>query len=289
MPTRTELGEFLRSRRDQLAPADVGLPAGGRRRAPGLRREEVAALAGLSVDYLVRLEQGRDRNPSASVVAALADALRLDEDERIHLMTLATCASSPELCPTSISRHGDVPATVRQLLDRLDPTPAVIFGAWYQVVAHNRAWERVAGGIGLLDAPEPNLARFTFLDPRARAAFPAWSDTADEQAAVLREAHARWRGDERVQGLIDELLAEPEFARRWRSHEVGRKRRGTKVVVHPDAGPLRIDYEVLDLVDQPGQRMITWLAADEATEAALRRVIEVPEPVSPARLRVVGD
>lgn len=286
---RTELGAFLRTRRDQLSPADVGLPAGGRRRAPGLRREEVAALAGISVDYLVRLEQGRDRNPSAPVLAALADALRLDDDERVHLLGLASCASSPEYCPASTSRHGAVPPTVQHLLDRLDPTPAVVLSAAFDVLAHNRTWERIATAIGLFDGPEPNLARFTFRDPRARAALPAWSEAADEQAAVLREAQGRWRGDEHVQAIIDELLGEPEFERRWRSYDVGRKARGTRVVVHPDAGPLRIDEEALDLVDQPGQRLLTWLSADDATEAAFRRLAELPEPVSPARLRVVGD
>jgi len=289
VPNRTELGDFLRSRREQLSPAEVGLPASGRRRTPGLRREEVAAIAGVSVDYLVRLEQGRDRNPSTPVVSALADALRLDVNERTHLMKLAQCAATPELCPATAIQPDDVPPTVQALLDRLDPTPAVILGARYQVVAYNRTWERIMQTVGLLDSPAPNLARFTFRDPRARTAFPGWSDTADEQAAVLREAQARWRTDEQLQSLIDELLDEPEFARRWKSHDVARKRRGTKVVVHPDAGPLRVDYEVLELADHPGQRMITWLPADDATESAIRRLADLPAPASPARLRVVGD
>jgi transcriptional regulator with XRE-family HTH domain len=286
---RTDLGDFLRSRREQLSPAEVGLPDAGRRRTPGLRREEVATLAGLSMDYLVRLEQGRDRNPSVLVLTALADALRLDDTERAHLLKLAACTAAPDQCPLATGRAEEVPATTIALLDRLDPTPAVILGPWYEVVAYNTAWERIMRGVGLLDGPHANLARFTFLDPRSRAVFPAWSDAADEQAAVLREVRVRWREDARLQSLIDELLAEPEFAVRWQAHEVARKRPGTKVIVHPEAGPLRIVYEVLDLTNDSGQRMITWLPADDATASTIRRLAAGDEPVSPARLRVVGD
>ena len=289
MADRTELGDFLRSRREQLSPAEVGLPDAGRRRTPGLRREEVATLAGLSMDYLVRLEQGRDRNPSVPVITALAGALRLDDTERGHLLKLAACAAAPDQCPLATGRAEEVPATVVTLLSRLDPTPAVILGPWYQVVAYNAAWERIMGGVGLLDRPDPNLARFTFLDPRSRSVFPAWSDAADEQAAVLREVRVRWRDDARLQSLIDDLLEEPEFAARWQAHDVARKRPGAKVIVHPDAGQLRIVYEVLDLTNDSGQRMITWLPADDATEATLQRLTGAGEPVSPARLRVVGD
>lgn len=288
MPERSELGDFLRSRREQLKPADVGMPDNGRRRTPGLRREEVAALAGLSIDYLVRLEQGRDRNPSMGVVVALSDALRLDADERVHLKQLAACAATPDLCPTATGAVEDVAPTVRAVLDRLDPTPAAVIGPWYQLVAHNAAWERILQPIGALDDPEPNLARFLFLDPRSRTTFPDWSDTADEQVAVLRDARLRWRHDERMLHLVDELLEEPEFAVRWRSHDVARKRRGTMSIVHPDVGLLRIAYEVLLLADDTDQRLVTWLAADDATDAALRRLASASHPVAPGRLRIVG-
>ncbi len=281
VPSRSELGDFLRSRREQLTPTDVGLPDTGRRRTPGLRREEVAALAGLSIDYLVRLEQGRDRNPSLPVIRSLANALLLDADESKHLAKLAACAGTPELCPMGQGPVDEVPRTVLLLLDQLDPTPAVLVGPWYQVLARNQAYERVLGATGLLDGPEPNLARFTFLDPRSRVVFPAWSESADEQAAVLREAAIRWRADARMQALLDELLDVPEFAERWQAHDVVRKRRGTKVVVHPDAGELRVDYEVLGIPDGTDQRIITWLPADEATAAALRNLVS-------GRLRIVS-
>ena len=288
MPEDNDLGEFLRTRREQLRPADVGLPETGRRRTPGLRREEVAALAGLSIDYLVRLEQGRDRNPSAAVTAALADALLLDGDERLHLKKLAVCAGEADLCPLGIGPVDEVPDSVRALLARLAPAPAVLVGPWYQVLAHNEAWATVMRPLGILDDPEPNLARFTFLDPRSRSAFPAWDQSADEQAAVLRDAQIRWHREPGLHALLEELLAVPEFERRWRVHDVARRRRGTKTVRHPEAGTLHIDYEVLLLPDASDQRIITWLPADDATAAALDRLVgEVP--ASPATLRIVGD
>lgn len=281
MAEGTELGVFLRTRREQLQPVDVGLPAAGRRRTPGLRREEVAALAGVSMDYLVRLEQGRDRNPSMAVISALADALRLDGDERDHLQRLAACAGAPDLCPRGLGPVDEVPATVRVLLDRLHPSPAVLLGPWFQVLAHNDAWERVMRPVGMLDHPEPNLARFTFCDERAQALYPAWGQVADEQVAVLRDAVIRWRGDDRAQALLDELLGVAAFAERWGAQPVARKRRGTKVVRHPDAGDLRIDYEVLHLDDGADQRIVTWLPADDATAASLHGLVS-------ERLRLVG-
>lgn len=282
MAESNELGDFLRTRRAQLAPATVGLPETGRRRTPGLRREEVAALAGISIDYLVRLEQGRDHNPSLSVITALSGALRLDADERKHLTKLAACTNSPELCPEGTGPVDEVPPTLRALLDRLDPTPAVLLGPWYQVLGHNQAWQRVVHGTGMIDDPAPNLARFTFLDPRSREVFPAWDESANEQAAVLREAAIRWRGDAELRALLDELLAVPEFARRWRAHDVARRRRSTKTVLHPEAGELHIDYEVLAIPDGTDQRIIAWLPADDPTAAALRGLVATG-------LRVVGD
>lgn len=288
MAEDNELGRFLRSRREQLDPRALGLPDSGRRRTPGLRREEVATLAGVSMDYLVRLEQGRDRTPSAQVVDSLGRALQLDRDERRHLSKLAACAATPELCPTGDGDAGIVPDTVHRLLERLHPTPAVLLGPWYQVLAYNGAWERVMGPVGVLDDEAPNLARFLFSDPRARSTFPGWDAAADEQVAVLREASIIWRNDARIHALIDELTAIPEFSQRWNEHDVVRRRRGTKVIVHPTAGDLRIDYEVLLLADDSDQRLITWLPADEATAEALDRLIVGSEQDRRAGLRIVG-
>src|SRR4051794_22095289 len=155
MATSSELGSFLRARREGLSPAEVGLPDSGRRRTPGLRREEVATLAGVSIDYLVRLEQGRDSNPSASVIAALAAALRLTDEERTHLGTLAQLSNSQELCPSVLPSLTEVAPTLRTLLDRLDPTPAFLVSPINDVLAWNPAWERVAAPLGMVDGEPP--------------------------------------------------------------------------------------------------------------------------------------
>jgi len=289
MVATNELGAFLRFRREQLSPADVGLPRAGRRRTPGLRREEVATLAGVSIDYLVRLEQGRDRNPSASVVNALADALRLDSNGRSHLAKLATCASTPELCPTGSGTVDTVASTVRLLLDRLHPTPAVVIGPWYQLIAFNLAWDRLMRPTGVLDDPGSNLARFTFLDVRAHTVFPDWVEFADEQVAVLWESSVRWRHDGRLARLLDELLAANEFAERWRAHDVARKSLGPTRILHPEGGELRVDLEVLLMSDDTDQRLVAWLPSDEATNVALDRICDgTNEAVGPAPLRIVG-
>jgi transcriptional regulator with XRE-family HTH domain len=279
---RPTLADFLRARREQLTPAEVGLPSSGRRRTPGLRREELAVLAGVSVDYIVRLEQGRDSHPSASVLAALADALRLTEDERIHLKRLAAITGATGLCPQATGAPAEVAASVQALLDRLDPTPGFVVGPYFDLLAWNTAWGRLMAPIGLLDGSEPNLARFTFVDARARTAYVDWAATADEQASALRSMSLHFGGVPRFAALLDELQAVPAFAARWSSHQVTEKRRGTKRLRHPVVGELRVAYEVLVLPDDAGQRLVTWLPADEATDDAFRRAI-----VDGATLRAV--
>ena len=282
------LAQFLRARREQLSPAEVGLRASGRRRTPGLRREEVATLAGVSIDYLVRLEQGRDTNPSPSVLVALSDALRLTPLERQHLAGLAAQTNSPDFCPGGSVADQAVAGTVLALLDRLDPSPAVVLGPYADLLAWNQAWEHLAAPMGFLDDPLPNLARFVFVRPQARVAFEDWDVAADDQVTHLRGAALRWRDDARFQSLLTELQDVPEFAVRWQAHQVGEKRRGTKALVHPDHGVLRIDYEVLRLAEETDQRLIAWLPADAATAEVFERGATVA-PVSPAQLRVVGE
>lgn len=283
------LGAYLRARREQLRPGDVGLPDNGRRRTPGLRREEVAALAGVSIDYLVRLEQGKDTHPSAAVLAALCDALRLDHDARIHVKKLATITSSPELCPTSWPEQRPVPATVQAILDRLDPTPAFVVGPWGDLLAGNDRWTALAGPLGFFDHDPPNLARHAFLHPQATTTYPEWGAVADEQVARLRAASMHWGRDEAFIALVDELTGLPEFDGRWSAWNVGEEHRGTKRVVHPEVGELRIDFEVLLLPDDTEQRIVAWLPADAATEVALAAATRLEVPSSPATLRVVGE
>lgn len=284
VPPPGALGAFLRARRERTPPRDVGLPDSGRRRTPGLRREEVATLAGVSVDYLVRLEQGRDIHPSADVLAALADAMRMTQDERHHLYFLGVKSGNDALCPAQVAMADAVAGTVASLLDALDPTPAFVIDPIGDVLAWNTAWATVAGGLGLLDTvseQRPNFVRFVFTHPAARTVFPEWRAAADEQAGRLRRATTLWAHEAAVGALVDELLIEPEFAVRWNAHPIGEKRRGTKRLAHPDVGDLEIAYEVLDLADDGGQQLISWLPADEPTADRLTSLTGSP------RLRLV--
>lgn len=283
------LGAFLRARREQLRPADVGLPDNGRRRTPGLRREEVAALAGVSIDYLVRLEQGKDTHPSASVLAALADALRLGDDERHHISKVAAIAGSPELCPSTLPVQRPVPPTVQALLDRFHPTPAFVVGPWGDLLAGNDAWYALARPIGFYDHEPANLARHAFLHPDARRTYPDWEQVADEQVARLRTSSMHWGRDEGHVALVEALTGIPEFDRRWSAYAVSEKHRGTKRVVHPEVGELRVEVEVLVLPDDNEQRLVAWLPADAATEQAIATATRLEVPSSPATLRVVGE
>ena len=284
----TSVAEFLRTRREQLQPADVGLPDSGRRRTPGLRREEVATLAGISIDYLVRLEQGRDTRPSASVIAALADALRLDDDQHRQLSMLARVSESAVLCPAAGSLTRVVVQTVGALLERLGTTPAFVVGPANDVLAGNGAWGRLVRPLGMLEKAEPNLARYVFLHRDARTVYTDWTAAADDQVARLRAASVRWGDNERFVALLDELRTAPNFVERWSKFATKEKRRGTTRILHPDFGSLRINYEVLlpDEVDE--QRLITWLPADDSTADAFASLGETATPSSPAQLRVIG-
>jgi transcriptional regulator with XRE-family HTH domain len=254
-----------------------------------LRREEVATLAGVSIDYLVRLEQGRDTNPSPSVIAALADALRLDDEQRRQLYRLAMVSQSAELCPAPRPLARAVAPTVRALLERLGTTPAFVAGPANDVLAWNHAWDLLVRPLGMLDGPIPNLARHVFLHPDARAVYPDWVAAADQQVSRLRAATSRWGDDEDFAALMDELRAVPDFNERWSMFATTEKRRGATRIVHPSVGLLNLDYEVLLLADDVDeQRLITWLPTDDATATALTRVSATAMPTSPAQLRVIG-
>jgi len=285
----TTLAEFLRAHREQLQPGDVGLPDSGRRRAPGLRREEVATLAGVSIDYLIRLEQGRDTRPSPSVIVALGDALRLDDGQRRQLYMLAMMTQRGELCPARRPLARKVAPTVMALLERLGPTPSFVAGPANDVLAWNDAWEHLVRPLGMLDASLPNLARHVFVHPSAPTVYPDWLAAADQQVSRLRAATAGWDHDESFAALMDELRTVPAFVERWSIFAATDKRRGTTPIVHPDIGGLRFNYEVLLLPDDVDeQRLITWMPADQATADALARSGETAVPTSPAQLRVIG-
>lgn len=264
-----ELGQFLRSRREATSPASVGLPVGPRRRTPGLRRAELATLAGISVDYLVRLEQGRDRRPSAQVLMALADALRLGRDDRDHLRLLGTISLGPELCPALSATARSVRPTVQSMLDMLEPAPAFVLNRLSDLLAWTGGYERLAGPIGILDGDRPNLIRFTFADQRARVAYPDWDAVADEQVANVQ--HAYRPSDDEWAALLADLEggSGPAFTDRWDARLVARKRTGVKRIVHPEVGEVRVAFETLDLPDDDEQRLVVYLPADDEAAAAL--------------------
>jgi transcriptional regulator with XRE-family HTH domain len=266
---QNELGVFLRNRREALPPARAGLPAGPRRRAPGLRRAEVAMLAGVSVEYITRLEQGRDRRPSPQVVAALAHALQLTANERVHFYRLSKAADTGLACMAHASVPRGIRPPVQALLDRMDTTPAALLNRLSEVVAHTSAYQRLMEPLGLFEAARPNLARFIFTDPRARHAYPDWDHVADEQVAALK--HSSFRVNPYMAMLADELtaIAGEAFAHRARTLPGLPQSNGITRLIHPEAGELRLAYETLDLPAEDDQRLMIYLPADPATSTAL--------------------
>ncbi len=281
------LAQFLRSRREALTPERAGLVGGGRRRTPGLRREELATLATVSIDYLIRLEQGRDTNPSPEVLAALGSALQLSPEEMRRLHALAAVGSSPALqqsCPAPPALDADVPDSVRFVLDQIDPTAAFVVGPLGDVVASNRSWDALAEPIGLLEVP--NLIRHVFLHPDAHQLYPDWEAVADGEVVRLRSTHLELESDPRFVALLEELSAVPDFAERWRAHPIARPVRSELLLDHPEFGSLRITQEAMTLASDD-QQLICWVPADAATEAAVRRAAQ-GDPSATGHLRLVG-
>jgi len=268
--TDNALGRFLRARREATSPTAVGLPAGDRRRTPGLRRGEVAERAGISVEYLTRLERGSDRYPSGQVLGSLADALELSADERVHLYRLIK-ASSGSACQQSASVPAPRP-TVRALLARLEPTPALVVDVAGDVLAYTAGFRALAAPTGLLDEDRPNLARYTFADTRARAVFPAWPTIADERAAAVRAAADL--GDMAAGALAVELsiTAGTEFATRYAATAALPAPTGVERWIHPEAGELHLAYETLALPGPEEHQLIVYLPDNPLTEAALERL-----------------
>lgn len=242
MIDRAGLADFLRRRRELLRPADVGLPPGARRRTPGLRREEVAALAGVSADYYTRLEQARGPHPSASVLAAVARALRCEADERDHLFHLAGVTPPPRRA----GRH--VPPGLLRLADHLTDVPALVLTDLTEVLWQNRLADALSGPL----APEPgranNAAWRWFTDPDLRARCPA-EDRARLSTSHVRDLRAAWsrRGDDAEAGALvaDLAAASAEFAALWERHEVAERRTDRKRFLHPEVGLVAVTCEVL--------------------------------------------
>lgn len=244
------LGEYLAARRALVSPAAAGLPEDGTRRVPGLRREEVALLAGVSTDYYVRLEQGRERHPSRQVLEALAGALRLDEDAARHLYRIGL-----PVLPATAPVTTTVAAPLRQLLDQMHGVPAFVVGPGQDVLAANTLAEVLYRGFARFD----NLLRMIFLDPHAREFYADWDQAARVAVRNLRASTAV--PDERTEQIIGALtVRSPAFASLWARYEVGPRTQEDKHFHHPDVGEIRLHFEKLTIASAPGQHLSVYTA-----------------------------
>jgi transcriptional regulator with XRE-family HTH domain len=271
MDHNAELKEFLRTRRARLRIDDVEIGStGGVRRVPGLRREEVAQLAGVSVDYYSRLEQGRHLNVSDEVLDAVARALRLDKTERHYLFQIARTRGSRRRTPARVQR---VRPGVRRILTTLDDqTPAFVFGRRMDVLAVNRLARALITDFEALPPRDRNFLRHTFLDESTRDLYVDWEDIARDNVAILRLDAGRHPDDPLLAELVGELAVKsPEFRRWWADHNVRERSHGTKRYHHPLVGDLTVEYESLALPGDPDQVLCVYTTeAGSASETAMR-------------------
>ncbi|KNB51868.1 DNA-binding protein [Streptomyces caatingaensis] len=273
---RRALAAFLRSRRERLLPSDVGLPAGPRRRTPGLRREEVALLSGVSVTWYTWLEQARGIGVSRQVLHGLARALLLSPAETRHLFSLAGEAP-PDGNPPEPPREAG-PA-LRRLVDALDPHPAYVVSPTWDLLAWNRAEAGLIGDPARRPGPGPNLLRRVFLDPATRALLVDWPGQARMLLEQYRAAADRHAGDADFARLTGELLAgSAEFARWWHTHDIAEFRPVRREFDHPRLGRLSFDYVKLAELDTPGVTLVSCLPADGATARRLPELSALGAP-----------
>ncbi|MEV6289049.1 helix-turn-helix domain-containing protein [Streptomyces sp. NPDC004059] len=293
---RAELSEFLRSRRARLKPEDVGLPDFGRhRRVPGLRREELAQLAGVSVAYYTRLEQGNGRNVSAEILDSIARALRLTDAEHAHLTHLAKPKSHKK---KPAARQQQVRGALRQLLDTMDGVPAYVVGRRSEILAWNRMASAVFGDWAELPAGERNWARLVFLRPDYRELFIDWEQKAIDIVCALRMDAGCHPDDPKLSALVGELsVKSEEFRRLWATHDVKEKSHGVKRLHHPLVGDLSLNFESFRLPDDSEQSLITYHAEPGSPSADSLRLLAswgtdatraVPSAQSPTQPGAVG-
>lgn len=263
MEIAKDIKDFLTTRRAKITPDQVGLPPGGRRRVAGLRREEVALLAGVSAEYYVQIERGNATGVSEEVLHAIGRPLRLNEAETAHLFALARAAGTragqgPARGRTAGSQ---VPRGAQALMDAMVTAPAVVQNGHLDLLGANALGRALYGGVFERAHGQPNLARFVFLDDRADEMFPAWEHTADVVVALLRVEAARAPYSRAVTGLIGELATRSrEFRTRWAAHDVRAHRRGTKEFRHPVVGDLTLHFEALEIAGAGGLTLMGFTA-----------------------------
>jgi len=251
-PRRVEFGDFLRSRREKLSPKTVGLPAGRRRRTAGLRREEVAQLAGIGVDWYIRLEQGRTVSPSVTTIDALARALRLSKTEHAHLKALARDGARAAFVPEI------VPSPIRRMIHSLQQ-PAYITGRRWDVLAWNEAAEDIFG-FGQLPEQDRNTLLLVLTNKQTRKVYGAgWADVAKSMVAMFRATHDVWAGDPAFVELLTRLRqGSPEFVKWWEAHEIRSTSSGLKIMNHPTKGLLRFEHTSFQANDDPALKLVIY-------------------------------
>jgi transcriptional regulator with XRE-family HTH domain len=279
-----ELGRFLASRRARLRPEDLNLPTGVRRRVPGLRREEVALVAGVSVEYYTRLEQGRTGTPSREVLDALAQTLRFDDSERRHVGDLTGATLSESQSSAAPPR----PA-LTQLVTQMHDVAAMVINYRFDVLVWNRLAARLFLDFDAMSSgPQRNLAWYLFCDPEARRRYLDWDDLAQATVAQLRMATSRHRGDSVLNSLVVDLQTRTDdFDRYWDTRNVHERTHGAKRLWHPDVGELTLSFENFTIPDADGQRLVTFhappgsTAADKLTLLGIREQVHASRPPKP--------
>ena len=255
-----DVADFLRTRRDRITPADVGLVPGRRRRVPGLRREEVALLAGISVEYYTQMERGDLRGVSEGILDAVAHALRLDEAEADHLAALAAASNPSRRRPRAHTR--EVSGALRQFLAAVHGIPAWVRDRRMSLVVMNPVAVALFAPIVEDSAARGNVARFVFLSAAAKEYFPDWELVADETVATMRTYAGANPHDKQLTGLVGELATRSgEFRARWAVHNVRHHRAGVKLIDHPRVGRLELEYTAMTLPEHPEWFMFTYTAA----------------------------
>lgn len=287
MDTKTEIREFLTSRRARVTPEQAGLPSYGARRVPGLRREEVAVLAGVSIQYYIRLERGDIKGVSESVLDAVARALQLDDAERAHLLDLARATNPMPARPRRRPAKHGVRRELQWTLDAITGAAAFIGNDRLDVLAANQLGRALYSQLYEAPVRPVNTARFVFLDPRADASFPDWDRVAGEIVAILRSAAGPDPYNRELTDLVGELATQSEaFRARWATHNVRFHTSGTKQFNHPVVGELSLSYNLLALGADPGLTLATYTAEPGSrSEDALKLLgswAATVDPVEPA-------